>query len=326
MRNVIIAHLALFAVNMIYGANYILAKDVMPNYLGPNAFIFMRVAGASLLFWIILLFQKREKIERKDWLTIAACGLFGIAMNQLFFFNGLSLTSGINASIIMTSTPIIVAVLAFFIRKEALSKMKISGIVIGAIGAISLTLAGSNPAVDSALGDLFIFINAASYSVYLILAKSLMEKYKPLTVITYVMTFGLLLISLFPLTIPELMATDFASFTGPIIGKVIFVIVGVTFIAYLFNIFALQHVSPTVSGSYIYLQPILAIFFAFFFFYIGISDDDSGSVSLEKVLYMLLVFAGVFITSRSTYLENKKRKALARNEAKDAQTINTVDQ
>ncbi|MDX1445587.1 DMT family transporter [Lishizhenia sp.] len=326
MRNVIIAHLALFAVNMIYGANYILAKDVMPNYLGPNAFIFMRVAGASLLFWIILLFQKREKIERKDWLKIAACGLFGIAMNQLFFFNGLSLTSGINASIIMTSTPIIVAVLAFFIRKEALSKMKVSGIVIGAIGAISLTLAGSNPAVDSALGDLFIFVNAASYSVYLILAKSLMEKYKPLTVLTYVMTFGLFLITLFPLTIPELMDTDFASFTGPIIGKVIFVIVGVTFIAYLFNIFALQHVSPTVSGSYIYLQPILAIFFAFFFFYIGISDDDSGSVSLEKVLYMLLVFAGVFITSRSTYLENKKRKALARNEAKDAQTINTVDQ
>ena len=316
MRNLIIAHLALFSVNMIYGANYILAKDVMPNYLGPNAFIFMRVAGATLLFWLILLFQKREKIEKKDWLKIAACGLFGIAMNQLFFFNGLSLTSGINSSIIMTSTPIIVAVLAYFIRKEALSKMKIAGIIIGAIGAISLTLAGSNPAVDSALGDFFIFVNAASYSVYLIFAKSLMEKYKPLTVITYVMSFGLVLITLFPLTLPELIATDFSSFTTPIIAKVIFVIVGVTFIAYLFNIFALQHVSPTVSGSYIYLQPILAIFFAFFFYYIGFSDDDSGSVSLEKILYMLLVFAGVFITSRSTYLENKKRKALGQTAPK----------
>ena len=84
--------------------------------------------------------------------------------------------------------------------------------------------------------------------------------------------------------------------------------------------------SPTVSGSYIYLQPILAIFFAFFFFYIGISDDDSGSVSLEKVLYMLLVFAGVFITSRSTYLENKKRKALAKNTANAEQSINAGNQ
>ena len=38
-----------------YGANYVIAKGVMPTYVGPNGFILMRVMGAVVLFWIILL-------------------------------------------------------------------------------------------------------------------------------------------------------------------------------------------------------------------------------------------------------------------------------
>jgi drug/metabolite transporter (DMT)-like permease len=82
------AHLALFAVNTLYGASHVLAKGVMPVFLTPNVFILFRALGATVLFWIVKAFFVREKIERKDYFLLAACGLFGVAINQLFFFHG----------------------------------------------------------------------------------------------------------------------------------------------------------------------------------------------------------------------------------------------
>ena len=111
------AHSALFFVNLLYGANYVLAKTVMPDYVEANAFILIRVLGAVSLFWVIYAFNY-EKVANKDFLLLAACGLFGVALNQLFFFNGLQLTSSINSAIIMTTNPIIVMILAMFILKE----------------------------------------------------------------------------------------------------------------------------------------------------------------------------------------------------------------
>jgi len=92
------SHIALFIVNLMYGANYVIAKGLMPDVIGPNGFILLRVVGAVLLFWLIFSFQS-EKIARKDFLLLAVCGLFGVAMNQLLFFNGLMLTSPLNAPV-----------------------------------------------------------------------------------------------------------------------------------------------------------------------------------------------------------------------------------
>jgi drug/metabolite transporter (DMT)-like permease len=177
------AHLALFLVNTFYGANHVIAKGIMPNILSPNVFIFLRVAGATSLFWLIHLFRKnREKIARKDLPRLGACGLFGVAINQLFFFHGLNLSSAINAGIIMTLNPIMVVILSYFILKEAITTYRVVGIMLGATGAILLTISSSSRSSELALGDFFLLINAASYAIYLVIAKPLMMKYKPLTV------------------------------------------------------------------------------------------------------------------------------------------------
>ena len=222
-------HLALFSVNALYGANHILAKGVMPNYLTPNVFIAMRAVGAVLLFWFVRMFMKTEKIARRDLILLAVCGFFGVANNQLFFFHGLNLSSSINAGIIMTLNPIMVAILAFFILKEPVSWMKFTGIMLGAIGAILLTLTASVGTSDSILGDLFLLINALSYGIYLVLVKPLMTKYSPLTVITYVFSFGMVYVLLFPPTIADLSQTDFSIIPSDVWLKIIYVIVGVTF-------------------------------------------------------------------------------------------------
>jgi drug/metabolite transporter (DMT)-like permease len=294
------AHLALFLVNVFYGASHVIAKGIMPDFLTPNVFILFRVVGATFLFWIITFFFVREKIDRSDYKRLALCGLFGVAINQLFFFHGLNLSSSINSGIIMTVNPILVVILSFFLLKESITKTKVIGIVLGATGAILLTLAGGTGKGDSTLGDFFLFINAASYAVYLVIAKPLMKKYQPLTVIKYVFTFGLCFILLFPPTLSELFTTDYSTFTPSIIAKIVYVIVGVTFLTYLLTMYGLKYLSPAISSSYIYLQPVLVVFFAFFLVSIGMADDYTHTITFSKIMYMLLIFTGVYTISKKS--------------------------
>ena len=298
------AHVALFLVNVLYGAGHLLAKGVMPQFLSPPVFIFLRVSGAVLFFWVLSLFIKKIKITRADLPRFLACGLFGVALNQMFFFHGLNLSSSINSGIIMSMNPIMVAVLSFFLLKEKPSYLRSIGVLIGAIGAILLTLKGSVQAGESTLGDIFLFINAISYAFYLVLVKPLMLKYAPITVITWVFTFGLLFICLYPPTIQELVRTSFSGFPNAIYIKIAYIIVGVTFLTYLLTIYGLKFLSATVSSSYIYFQPVLVILFAFLFSYIGWSEDYTDTITLQKLGYMLLIFVGVYLTSRTS----KKRQ------------------
>jgi drug/metabolite transporter (DMT)-like permease len=292
------AHLALFFVNTLYGASHVLAKGVMPDFLTPSVFILFRVLGATLLFWIVKLILPIQKIEKKDFLLLAICGLFGVAINQLCFFYGLNLSSAINSGIIMTTNPILVIILAYFLIKEKITISKIAGILIGAAGAILLTLAGSSGKGDSLLGDLFLFTNALSYAIYLVIAKPLMKKYNPLTVITYVFTFGLGFVLLFPPTLTEVFQTDFQKISLEIWAKIAYVVVGVTFLTYLLTMYGLKYLSPSVSSAYIYFQPVLVIFFAFFLSYIGFAEDYTDTITWQKGVYMLLIFVGVWLTTR----------------------------
>ena len=294
------AHLALLFVNILYGASHVLAKGVMPKFLTPNVFILFRVVGATVLFWLISMLYGREKINKKDFPLLIACGLFGVAINQLFFFNGLNLSSSFNSGIIMAMNPIMVVILSFFLLKERITFFRTFGIALGALGAIFLTIKGATGKGDSSLGDLFLFINSLSYAVYLVLVKPLMVKYKPLTVITWNFTFGLIFVLLFPPTIPEFIATDYSNFDLTVNLKITYIIVGVTFLTYLLTMYGLKYVGPTISSSYIYTQPVMVILFAWLFAYLSWSDDYTGTITLEKLFYMLIIFTGVYLTSKKT--------------------------
>lgn len=309
MSQLIRAHLALFLVNALYGANHVIAKGVMPDYVKPSAFIFLRVSGAVILFWLVKWMFVRERIARKDIFRLAACGLFGVAVNQLFFFNGLSITSSINTGIIMTINPILVVILSYFLLKEAITWRRSLGIILGATGAILLTVAGGSGKGDSLLGDLFIFINASSYAVYLVLVKPLMARYSPLTVITYVFTFGWVYVTLFPATIPELLETEFHTIPGDKIAAIVFVIVGVTFLTYLLTVYGLKYVSASVSSAYIYLQPVLVMLFTFLFSALHLTEDFTGTITVTKIIYMLIIFAGVYLTTSSSFLSLRRKKS-----------------
>lgn len=296
------AHLALLSANVIYGMNHIVAKDVMPEKLGPTAFIFLRILGASLLFWTIKYFIK-EKIDKQDYFRLIVCGILGIAINQLLYFHGLNLTSPIDASIIYTSVPVLVLIFSYFLLKEQITSTKIIGIAIGGTGALLLILYGNNNEGSSTLlGNGLIFSNAIFYAFYLVYVKPLMKKYQPITVISWVFLIGF--IFMIPFGLNSVINTNFSTFTLNTYLIIAFVIIATTFLTYLFNIYALTKVPPSVNGSYIYLQPVVSFVMVSIYAFVLGKNEYAQDINLIKIISSLLVIAGVYLIS----LKAKKNK------------------
>jgi len=290
MSSRVLAHLALFTVALFYAGNYLVAKLVMnDDFVGPLGFVLLRVSFATTLFWVISLFLRHERIERRDWWLFAICGLTGVAANQSFFLSGLELTTPAHASLIMTVSPILVLIFSYLILKDKITSRKIGGILLGCAGAIVLMTFGKEVAgsPDYLAGDIMVMLNATSYALYLVLVKQLTAKYMPLTVIKYVFSFGLLYV--LPLGFRQVAEIEWHTFTSGTWMSVMYVLICVTFLAYLLNIYALRKVKPAIVGFYIYLQPFLATILSVMF--------DMEELSFAKVFSGILIFVGVYLVS-----------------------------
>jgi len=298
-----LAHLALFTVNLVYGLNYVVAKGLMPGVIGPSGFIVLRVLGAGTLFWLVRALRP-ERVAAPDIARLFLCGLFGVAVNQLMFFHGLMRTSPINSSIIMVATPVLVLVMSGLLIGERITWTKALGVLLGAAGALALVFLKPSGGVGgaTALGDLFILVNASSYAVFLVIAKPLMRRYTAVTVMAWSFLFGAVLTM--PFGLGELVAVDRAGLTLPVGLALFFVVFMVTFVAYLLNTWALRHMSASVVGTYIYMQPVLATFFTWAFVRIGperigIPGEYEAALGLPQLLCAGAIFLGVHLVSRA---------------------------
>lgn len=284
------AHLFLFIANLIYGVSFIVAKDVTPLYIKPYGAVLIRVTVSLALFFVCQKAFIREHIQRKDLPLLILCGIFGVTINQLMFFKGISMTAPINAALIMTTTPILVLLLSGLFHDEKITVTKIAGIVIGLCGAWIIISFGKEVSFSSEafFGDIFIFINATSYAVYLVIVKPLMKKYHPLTVILWVFFFGWILT--IPFSWNEFHSVDWSALTTVIWYELAFIVIATTFFAYLLNIYGLRDASPSVVGIYIYLQPAVAAFVA-----VLLGRDE---INVYKVAATLMIFTGVYLASR----------------------------
>ena len=188
--------LAALGATLIYGFNHTIAKNVMPTFIEPFAFILLRVLGAAILFWILSAFFKNEKIDKKDWPRIILCSFLGMVINMLAFFKGLELSTPINSSVLITVIPIMVFIFSAIIIKEKISLMKVIGISSGFIGALILILysplSGFN-APNIPIGNLLFVLNSSSFALYLIFVKPLVEKYNIITLFRWLFLFGFLM-------------------------------------------------------------------------------------------------------------------------------------
>jgi len=296
VKNTTKAHLGLVVANLIYGANYLVAKGIMPGVIGPSGFILLRVTGACLVFACVLPFVGGFIKERAVWGRLILCAFFGVCANQLLFFNGLNLTSPINASIIMTVSPVLVLLLTALILKTKVPVIRWIGVAVGGLGAILLISSKSSSSnLVSFEGNTMVFFNAFSYSVYLLLVKPLMLKYNPLRIITHVFLLGWVMV--LPFGFSQFMEVDWTGLTTNNYLSMLFVVLGTTVLCYALNIFSLKYVSPAVTSTYIYLQPVFSALVSYWYAsYSG--NSNYADLTPSKLVFTVLIFIGVYLVSK----------------------------
>jgi len=230
------------------------------------------------------------KIDKEDRMRLFLCALFGIAINQLMFIKGLSLTYSIHAALLLLITPILIVIIAAWVLKERLGLLKITGLALGISGALVLILAkdSSGNGANVLLGDLFIIINAVCYTIYFIIVKPLMIKYNAVVVLQWIFTIGLVLVLPFGwVEFTEIPWQQYGALDFMSMGLI--VITG-TFLAYLFNLYGIKTLGASVAGFYIYTQPVFAALIAMFFLH--------EQMALYKIIAAALIFSGVYLANK----------------------------
>ena len=292
--------LALFAVSiatLIYGLTFTIAKDVMPIYLKPYAFILVRVIGATTIFWTIGLFIKQQKIEKEDYKKILLASFFGIGLNMLTFFKGLSITTPISASVMMVTSPIMVLIFSSILIRKRIGKQRILGVFIGLIGTILLITYGNNSSegTNNNFGNFLVFVNAASYGLYLVLAKDLILKYNPIVFVKWLYLFGSIFV--IPFGYSEILEVSWQEIPTNIYWNIGFVVIFTSCVTYLFNLYGLSKLKPTTVSVFIYLQPVIATIYALI---VG-----SDSLNTVKISATILIFIGVYLVTKQVEKSTK---------------------
>ena len=287
-----IAHIALIFTNLFFAINLTAVKHLTNLELAkPFGINVVRVGVSVLLFWLLYLFKPVNiKIDKSDRMRLFLCAVVGIAINQLFFLKGLSLTYPIHAALLLLITPILIVFFAAWILKEKLGLLKVGGLALGISGAMVLVLAKNNSGNGDnvLLGDLFIIINAISYTLYFILVKPLMLKYNPIVILRWLFTIGLFFV--LPFGWIEFTQIPWERYTVIDFTSMGLVVLTGTFLAYLFNLFGIKMLGASIAGFYIYTQPVFAALIAMLFLH----EQLEG----YKILSAILIFSGVYLTNK----------------------------
>jgi drug/metabolite transporter (DMT)-like permease len=298
------AHIYLLIATLLFGVNYWVSKSLMPEFLNPPQIIFLRGIGAVVLFWLYSLSLPREKVSLRDMFILALCSLFGVALNQILFFEGLNLSGPVDAAIIHVINPLMVLLAAAILIRERITWLTSIGILTGLAGALLLVAYGKEIEVnpDRTKGNVMIILNTMCYAIYLVLAKPLLRRYHPVTIMSRVFFFGLLFT--IPYFFRDVASIQYTKFTPYIWFAVFYLVVVITFFAYLLTITALRYLSTATVSYYIYLQPLIVSFMS-----LAMGRDLPG---WHQAIAAILIFGGVYLVNRKqikAYTDSRKNAA-----------------
>ena len=274
--------IGLVAVQVFFATLPIAAKIALRDFSAP-ALTLLRCSFAALLFLLIQRATIHERIRSKaDYLRLAGYSILGVSLNQLLYITGLTMTTATAAQMLITGGPALTLLVAIVAGKESASPAKWVGIGLAGAGALILVAAGVEGA--RTLGNVLILGNMVAYSAYLVLARDILRRYHPLTVITWIFVFGvvgLLPFGLLP-AIHELSTTATEARLA-----LLWIIIFPTVSAYYLNMWALTHVESSLVSTFVYLQPVMTALLA-----MPILGERP---SLRMLPAALLIFAGVAV-------------------------------
>ncbi len=292
MKQTHIGHLSIFAVNLIFGINTPITKSILNSSMNIDALAltYLRFIGATLVFWLVSIVFKIPKASKKDIPFFILASLFGVVLNQTSFVFGLSKTSPVDASIVVSLTPIVTMIFSAIFIKEPITFKKVLGVLIGCSGALILILSNTSSGGNSNwIGNAICFVSCLSYGLYLTAFKPLIQRNHPITLMKWMFLFGTIIST--PFTFSHLTSIEFNQINADITLRILFVILGATFVTYLLIPVGQTRLRPTTLSMYNYLQPIVTTVLSVF---MGL-----GIFGLKQSIATALVFLGVYIVTQS---------------------------
>lgn len=295
MKFDVFGHASMVGANAMWGMMSPISKYLLiGGFVTPLVITDLRIGGAMVLFWLLSLFTKKESVPAKDLVKLFFASLFAIVLNQGSFIIGVNLTSPSDASIITTSMPLWAMVLSAFILKEAITGLKLLGIGFGAAGALTLILNSANGVQtsnsDTAIyGDLLVLFAQFSYALYMVLYKNFVSRYSLVTIMKWMFTFAF--ICTMPFSFQDFVDTTWTDLGLLETGGLFFIVFFATFVSYILCIVGLKRLSPTITGMYNYVQPIVACIVAILW--------NMDTFSVTKLLAIIMIFTGVYLVTIS---------------------------
>ncbi|MCA8969030.1 MAG: DMT family transporter [Planctomycetes bacterium] len=249
-------HIALVIVQFCFGLFPWIGKEAFVAF-SPRVIVGWRLVVAAVFFGVIALaiHGRRVLLPPRVLLRIQVCALLGIVLNQLFFLEGLRLSTSTHAGILMASIPVVTTCIAILVRQETLVLRRAIGIVAAFSGTFLLFFGeGFDFGRDTVRGDALMFCNVVLYSIYLVAMKPVLRTTPSLIVVAWVFVSSAWTVPLFANR--ETWMPRHAD-SGAWIALAA-ILAFPTIIAYLFNLFALARVRASTVASYIFLQPVIA--------------------------------------------------------------------
>jgi drug/metabolite transporter (DMT)-like permease len=251
-------HLALIAVQLFFGTWPIVGKialRAMPSTVLAAA----RVFGGAVAFLILSRTLRRVGVARRsDYLKFALYGLIGVALNQLLFIKGLSLSTVINANLLGTMIPVFTLAGSVLLGRENFSPRVAAGMAVAALGVAYLVNPfGADFSQSSTAGNLLLVANAFFYGLYIAISQDAIRRHGALTVITWMFVTANAVT--LPVGLYSLRDVQLASVETHVWLALLYIVAVPTVLTYYLNAWALGRVEPSVVAVYIYMQPLIAL-------------------------------------------------------------------
>lgn len=291
-KDALTGNLACFTAYLIFGFNIVCCKNIANDgHVSPMSLFFLRSAGALVLFWLAsVLSGKREKVDRRDFWKIALASFLGLFLTQFSFLVAITMTTAVDASIMSLLSPVMAMVVAAIALKDRITASGVTGLCISLAGVLFIVLntvtSGSGADHTSGWGIVLMVVNTLSFASYVGIFKPLIQRYSVLTFMKWMFVFS----TLYALPFSSgVLGIRFTEIPADIIGQILFVIVGATFVTYFLIPVGQKRIRPMIVCMYSYVQPVIAM---------GVSlAVGLDTMSWAKGIATLLVFLGVGIVN-----------------------------
>jgi drug/metabolite transporter (DMT)-like permease len=276
---------ALISVQVLFGINYLLSKNIV-TVMSPAAWASLRTLTAFVIVAGLALIGRRRLPRGRDLALLAVAALFGVILNQALFLEGLSRTTVGRSALICSQIPTFVLFFSLVSGQERLSLRKALGFLCGITGVAVLLEADRFTFAAATLhGDLLTVANAASFALFIVIGRRIMERHDPLAATAVVFFFGAVGMGLYGG--PALLATDLVALGASTWASMVYVVVGATVVTYFLNLWAIKRAVATRVALYIFLQPVIAATLG-----VALRDEE---ITPRFLVATLLVFAALFL-------------------------------